>query len=151
MGMQIAATQDHAFNHSLIFSVRVPLQSPRSRWAPLTASRGTDSRGEDRQDPVAQEIVQMNAQPLSRLSLDRATVGSRTDNAMASAAHAVDSSEPQAVAPPLSWKQRLFVVMLFLIALLLSFVVVCSIDPPAVVLYNSVRHAAARDSGSGQR
>jgi hypothetical protein len=27
VGMQIAATEDHAFNHNLIFSVRVPLQS----------------------------------------------------------------------------------------------------------------------------
>jgi hypothetical protein len=27
MGMQIAATRDHAFNHNLVFTVRVPLQS----------------------------------------------------------------------------------------------------------------------------
>jgi hypothetical protein len=29
VGMQIAATHDHAFNHNLIFSVRLPLQSHR--------------------------------------------------------------------------------------------------------------------------
>lgn len=57
MGMQIAATHEHAGNHNLIFSVRIPLQSPRSRWAARTASLGTDRRSEDRPDPVAQEIV----------------------------------------------------------------------------------------------
>lgn len=81
----------------------------------------------------------MNAQPLSHLTLDRITVGSRTEDAIA------------ATAPPLSWKQRLFVVMLLLIALLLSVAVVCNIDPPAVALYHSVRHAAARVAGSSQR
>lgn len=57
MGMQIAATHDHAWNHNLIFSVRVLLQSPRSRWAPHTASWEIDSGSEDRQDPAAQEIL----------------------------------------------------------------------------------------------
>jgi hypothetical protein len=58
VGMQIAATHDHSYNHNLIFSVRIPLQSPRSRWAPRAASCGTDCRNEDRPDPVAQEMVQ---------------------------------------------------------------------------------------------
>jgi hypothetical protein len=31
MGMQIATTSYHAYNHSLLFSVRLPLQSRRER------------------------------------------------------------------------------------------------------------------------
>lgn len=57
MGMQIAATHDHAWNHNLIFSVRIPLESPRPRRALLTAGCGTDCGREDGYDPVAQEIV----------------------------------------------------------------------------------------------
>lgn len=94
----------------------------------------------------------MNAQPRPPLPFHRTTVESHADDdAMAPSAHAVDSSEAQGAAPPLSWKQRLFVAMLFLIVLLLSFAAVCSIDPPAVVLSNQVPQAAAHFAGSSPR
>ena len=94
----------------------------------------------------------MNAQPRPPLSLHRTTAEHHADDdAMAPSAYAVDSSETPDVAPPLSWKQRLFVAMLFVIALLLSFAAVCSIDPPAVVLTDAVAHAAAHFAGSSQR
>jgi hypothetical protein len=91
----------------------------------------------------------MNAQPLPHLSFDRSS-RYRAEDAMASAAHAVDSSEPQAAEPALSWKQRSFVVMLFLIALAVSLAAVCSMDPPAAVPDNPTPHAAARVTGSSQ-
>lgn len=92
----------------------------------------------------------MNAQPLPHLSSDR-TARYHAEDAIASAAHAVDSAEPPAAAPPLSWKQRLFVLMLFLIALVMSFAAVCCIDPPAAALDNPTSHAAARVAGSSPR
>lgn len=43
LGMQIAITPEHAYDHNLIFTIRVPLQSPRSQWAPPNARCGADA------------------------------------------------------------------------------------------------------------
>lgn len=59
--------------------------------------------------------------------------------------------ELQAVEPPLTWKQRAFVAALFLVALALSFVVVCSIDPPAANLYGQASHVATTAASGNRR
>lgn len=92
----------------------------------------------------------MNIQQIAHTSLHR----TNDDDCARSATLAADSadlSEAHADAAPLSWKQRLFVVMLFLLALVLSFAAVCSIDPPAAVLYRPTAPAAAQTAGSSWR
>jgi hypothetical protein len=53
-------------------------------------------------------------------------------------------SQPQSSTIPLTLKQRIFVAALFLLALVLSYFVVFTIDPPAANLRNplqTVRHS----------
>ena len=56
-GMQIADMHDHARNHNLTFSVRVPLQSPAPAGRRPPRVVELNCRNEDGRDPVAQEIV----------------------------------------------------------------------------------------------